>query len=170
MYLFPLIEVVGKCPHISEYILPYLVVLGSTVVQYTIFVLIFSSRSVSGGFSLVNYTPCILICRFPIVVFLDFSIYLFRIFSVRPGQVFRKPGLISLRRLTLVGLKSAACKYWASYGSEVFVRMLFAKFSDCCGPRGTSQIPVFLFLFPLILYSLFFWVDMSCLPNLMLHP
>ena len=45
-----LIELVGKCPHISDYIFPSLVVLGSTVVKNTTFVLIFSSKSVSSGF------------------------------------------------------------------------------------------------------------------------
>ena len=46
MYLPPLIEMVGKRLHIYEYILPSLVVLGYTVVKYTTFVLMVSSRSI----------------------------------------------------------------------------------------------------------------------------
>ena len=43
------------------------------VVKYTTFVLLFSSSSVSGCFSLVDYSPYILMCRCPIVVFIDFQ-------------------------------------------------------------------------------------------------
>ena len=89
---------------------------------------------------------------------------------MKPDQVFRKPCLIALLRLALVGLKSAACKYWASYGFEVCARMLFTTFSDCCGPRGTSHIPVFLFLVPLIISSPLFWTDIACLSSVMVHP
>ena len=46
MYLPPLIEMVGKRLHRYEYILPSLVVLGYTVVKYTTFVLMVSSRSI----------------------------------------------------------------------------------------------------------------------------
>ena len=54
MYLFPMLEVVGKRPHRSEYIFPSLVVIGSTVVQNTKFVFFWSSKSISGFFSLVD--------------------------------------------------------------------------------------------------------------------
>ena len=111
MYLFLPLEVMGKLSHRSEYIFPTLFMLGSTVVQNNTFVLILSSRSVSGGFFLVDYIPCLLMCRRRIVVFLDFSWYLLMSFSVRPGHVFMKPFLIALMRLTVVGLKSYACKY-----------------------------------------------------------
>ena len=77
-------------------------------------------------------------------------------FSVRPGHVFRKPCLVDLSRLATVGLKIAACKYWASSGFLVCDRMLFTAFSDWCGPRVTSYIPVFLLLVPLIISSPFF--------------
>ena len=50
MYLFSLIEVVGKSLHISDQIFTCLVMLGSTVLQNTTFVLILSSKSVSRGF------------------------------------------------------------------------------------------------------------------------
>ena len=156
MYWFLLIEVVRKCPYISEYILTSLVVLGSTVVQYTTLVLIFSCRSVSWGFYLVDYNPCLIMWRCHIVVFPDFSRYFLISLSVRSSQVFRKPFLIAMRRLSFVGMKSASCKYWSSYGFEVFTRILFTTFSDCCGPRGTYHIPVFLFMFPLIISSPFF--------------
>ena len=76
---------------------------------------------------------------------------------VRPGHVFRNTFLIALRRLAVVGMKSPACKYWASSGFEVGAIMLLTKCSDCCGPRGTSHIPVFLFQAPLVIFSPFFW-------------
>ena len=118
---------------------------------------------------MVYCTPCLLMCRCPIFLLLDFSRCFLISFSVRPGQVFRKTCLISLRRLDVVGLKIAACNYWDSSGFEVCVRMLFTKFSDCCGPRGTSHIPVFLFKAPLIISSQFFWMDIACLSSVMVH-
>ena len=124
--------------------------------QYTKFLIIFYSRYVSGGFSLVDCNPCLFMCRCPIVVFLDLSRCFLMSFSVRPGHVFRKPFLIALRRLAVVGLNISACTYWASYGFEVCDRMLFTPFSDCCAPRGTSHIHFFLFMVPLIISSPFF--------------
>ena len=167
--MFPLLEVVGKRPHIYEYILPSLVVLGSTVVQYTTFVFILSYRSLSGVLSLVDYNPCIFMCRCPIVVFLYFSRSFLMSFSVRTGQVFRKYFLVDLRILAVVGLKSAAIKYWDRFGFEVCARMFFTTFSDCCGPRGTSHTPVLLFMVPLIIYSPFFWIEISILSSVMVH-
>ena len=170
MYLLYLLEVVGKRPHISELIFPSLGFLGSTVVQYTTFIFILSSRYISVGLSLVVFNPCLLMCRCPIVVFLDLSRFFLMSFSVIPGQVFRKTCLIALRRLAVVGMQSAACKYCARYGFEVCARVLFTTFSYCCVSRGTSHIPVFLFLVPLIIYDLFFWMDSSCLYSVMVHP
>ena len=89
---------------------------------------------------------------------------------VRPGHIFRKPCLIALRGLAVVGLKSDACRYWDSSGFEVFDRILFTTFYDWCVPRGTSHIPVFLFLFPLIIYSPFFCIDISCFSSVVVHP
>ena len=85
-------------------------------------------------------------------------------------QIFRLPFLVALRILAVVEMKSAACKYWASSGFEFFSRMLFTTFSDYCGPRGTSHIPVFLFLVPLVISSPFFWMIISCLYSVMVHP
>ena len=165
-----LLEVVCKRSHRSEYILPSLVVLVSKVVQYNTFVLILSSRSLSGGFCLVECNPCLLMWRCTIFVFLDYSRCFLIIFSVRSSHLFRKTYLIALRRLDVVGLRSAACKYCSSYGFEVCPRMLFTTFSYFCGPRGTSHVPVFLFLVPLVTYSPFFWMDISCLSCIMVHP
>ena len=91
-------------------------------------------------------------------------------FSVMPGHVFSKPCLISLRILSVVGLNSAACKYWVSYGFEICARMLLTTFSYFCGSRGTSHIPVFLFLVPFIISSPFSWIDISFLSSMMVHP
>ena len=90
--------------------------------------------------------------------------------SMRPGHVLRKPCLIALSILDVVGLKSAACKYWDISGFKVCAIMLFTKFSGCCGPRCTSHIPVFLFLVPLIISFPFCWVDISFLSSVMVHP
>ena len=109
-------------------------------------------------------------CRCPIVVFLDLSGCFLMNFSARLGQVFSKPCLIVLRLLAVVGMKSAACKYWASSGLGVCARMLFTTVSYCCVTRSTSHIPVFLFLVPLIIYFPFFWTDISCLSSVTVHP
>ena len=137
--------------------------------QNTTFVLILSSNSVSGGFPLVGCRPFLFICRCPIIIFLGFSRCFLTRFRVRPGHVFRKDCLISLKRLAVVGQKIDACKYWASSGFEVWARILFTKFSDCCVPRSTSQIHVFLFLVPLNIYSPFFWIGIACFSSVMMH-
>ena len=144
--------------------------LGFTVVQNTKFVLILSSKSVSGGVSLVEFSPYLFMCRCPIVVFLNFSRCFFMSYLVKPGHIFRKPCLIDLRRLDVVGLKSSACKYWYSSGFEVCVRMFCTTFYDCCVRRGTSYITVLLFLFPLIISSPLLWMEISCMSSVMVHP
>ena len=95
MYLFPLLYVVYKRQHRYELIFPYLVVLDSTVMKNTTFFLL-SSRCVSGRFSLVDCIPYLLVRKYPIVMFLDFSIFFLISFSVRPGQVFSKGGNLLL--------------------------------------------------------------------------
>ena len=137
--------------------------------KYTTFIVILSSRSVLGGFYLVYCNHFLLMCKCPIVVFLDFSRCFFISFYVRPGQVFRKTCLIDLMRLAVVGMKSAACKYLDSSGFEVCARMLSTTFSYCCGPRDTSHSPVFLFLVPFIISSPLFWIDIAYLYILMVH-
>ena len=103
-------------------------------------------------------------------LFLDFSRCFLIIFSVIPGHVFRKPCSIALRRLAVVGLKSDTCKYLASSVFDVCYRMLFTTFPDCCGPRGTSHIPFFLFLVFLNISYTLFWMYIACLSSLMVHP
>ena len=66
--------------------------------------------------------------------------------------------------------ESAACKYCASSGLDVCDRILFATVSVCYVPRGTSHIPVYLFLVRLIISFPFFWIDISCLFSLMVNP
>ena len=170
MYLFNLLEVVGKCAHISDYIFTSFFVLWSTVLQNTTFVLILSYKSVSVGFYLVDCSPFLLMCMCTIVVFLDFSRFFLMNFSVRPGHILRKPCLIALKRLAVVGLNSAACKYGASSGLDVCSSMLFNIVSDCCVPRNSLHIPVFLFLVPLIISVKLLWTGISCLSIVMVHP
>ena len=76
----------------------------------------------------------------------------------------------SPKRLAIVGLKSAACKYWASSGFWVCVRMLLTEFSDCCIPMGTSHITVVLFLVTLIISSPWFWIYIACLSSVTVNP
>ena len=138
--------------------------------QYTTFIVILYYRSVSGGFSLVYSNPCLLMCTCPTIVFLDLSRCFLISFTVRPGQVFRKPCLTALRRLAVLGLKSDACKYLASSCFEVCARILFITFYDCCGPRSTSHIIVFLFLVPFIISSIFLCMDIACLYSMAVYP
>ena len=119
---------------------------------------------------MVVCNPCLLMCSCPNVVFLDFSRCFLVDFLVRTGHIFRNPCLVSLVRLSVVELKSAAFKYWDSSVFEVCARILFIIFYDCCGPRGTSHIPVFWFRVPFIISSPFFWMDISCLSSVMVHP
>ena len=72
MYSFPLINSVGYHLHRSDYSFLSFVVLGSMVVHNITFVFILSSRSVSGGFSMVDCVPFLIVGRCPIVVFIDF--------------------------------------------------------------------------------------------------
>ena len=138
--------------------------------QNTTFILIFSSKSVPGGFSLVDCIPYLFMCRCPIFLLLDFLRCFLISFLVRPGHIFRKPCLIALRRLDVSGMKGAACRYYDNSGIELCNRMLFTTFSYCCVSRGSSQIPVFFFLVPLIIYFPFFWIGISCLSIVMVNP
>ena len=144
--------------------------LGSTVVQNTTFVFPLPSRSVLGGFYLVYCIPCLLMCRCTIFVFLDFLRCLLISFLLRHSYTFRNPCLVELMRLVVVGLNSAACKYCDSSVFDVCARKLFVTDSDCLVSRDTSQIPVFLFLVPLIIYFPFFWTNISCFSSVMVHP
>ena len=90
-------------------------------------------------------------------------------FSERPGHVFRKHFLIALRRLAVVGRKSATFKYWDSSGLKCS-RLFFTTFSDCFVPSGTYHIPVFLFLVTLIISSPFFGIDICCFSSVMVYP
>ena len=84
---------------------PAFVEIGSTVEQKTALVLHLSSMSISGGFSMDGCIPCCLMCRYTIVVFIDFSRCFFVNSSVRPGQVFSKPSLIALIRVVVLKIK-----------------------------------------------------------------
>ena len=142
----------------------------STFVQNTTFFLLLFSKSVYGGFSLVYCSPCLLVFRFLIVVFLYFSRCFLVSFSVRPGQVFRKPCLIDLRRIYVVGLKSAAWRYCNRSGLVLWSRILFYVASDYFVSWGTPQISVFLFLVPLSFSCPFFWTYISCSSSVVVHP
>ena len=108
--------------------------------------------------------------RFLIVVLLDFSRSFLMRFSVRLGQFFTKHRLIALRRLAVIGLKCAACRYCDSFGLFVWSRMLFTTVSDCCVYRGTYHILVCLFLVYFIISCQFFWTDTSFLSSVMVNP
>ena len=153
----------GKSTHRSEYIYPSFVVLGSTVVKINTFVLFLSSRSISGGFSLVEYIPCLLMCMCTIVVLIYFYISFLMSPSVRPGQVLSKPCLIALMRLSVFGMNSAAWRYCASSGLVVWSIILFVAISDCCVSRGTYHIPVCLLPVTFIICCPFFSDISACI-------
>ena len=89
------------------------------VVQKTKFVLHFYSMSVSGAFSMVDYITFLLMCRCPIVLLIYFSRCFFIKTSTKPLLVLSKPSFIYLRRLVVVGLKSAEWRYCVSSGLVV---------------------------------------------------
>ena len=91
-------------------------------------------------------------------------------FYVSPGQVFSKHCLVALRRLASAWLKRDACRYCASPGLFVWARMFFTTVSYCCVSRGTSHIPVCLFLGTFIISCTLFWNNISCLSSVMVHP
>ena len=85
-------------------------------------------------------------------------------FYLRPGQVLRKPCLIALKRLSVFRLKIAVWRYCDSSGLVVCSRMSFATVYDCFVSRGTSHIPVCLFLVPLLFVVHFFGLKfLACL-------
>ena len=102
-----------------------------------------------------------------VLLFFKIPIYSF---SVRPGHFFRKLCLVDLKRLPVVGIKSATCKYCAGSGFDLCARILFVTASYFCVSRGTSHITVFLFLVLLIIYCPFLWNGVSCLSSVMIHP
>ena len=143
MYLFYFLDVIGKRPHKLESFPHSFVVLESTGVQKTSFVFHLSSGTVSGGFFLVDYSPFLLMCRCPIVVFIDISICIFINHSVRPGHVLRKPSLIALRGLVISGLKSVSCQYCASSSLVVWDRILFGTIFIVMYPVELSTLLLF---------------------------
>ena len=98
------------CIYLSNFF-PSFLVIWYKVVQNSTFVFLLSSGSISGGFSLVYYSHFLLMVRCPIVVFFDFSRCFLMSFSVSPGQVFRKPCLVSLSRFAVVVLKIASFRF-----------------------------------------------------------
>ena len=143
--------------------------LGSTVVQNATFFWIFSSKSVSGGFYWLILALVFSCAGVPLLYSLIFKVIIYE-FSVRPRHVLRETCLISLRRISVVWIKSAAYKYWDSSGLKICARILFTTFSECFVSRDTSHIPVFLFLVPLIISFPLFWIEIYCLYNVMVHP
>ena len=83
-----------------------------------------------------------------------------------PGQFLRKPCLIALRRLGVVGLKSLTWIYCVSSELVVWAKNVCATISDCYVSRGTSHISVCLFLVPFIICFPFFGTAISCLSTL----
>ena len=117
-------------------------------------VLHYSSRSVSIFFFLVDFSSCRLMCRCPIVVFIDFCRCFLVNPSVRPVHVLRKPRVIALRRLVVVGLNSAAWKYmlhlWFGFlGQNIIYHKFFLI-------QGNFPHSFFLFLVPFNICCLFF--------------
>ena len=81
---------------------------------------------------MVYCIPCLLMCRCPIVVFIDFSILLCINPSMRPDYILRKPSLISLRRLIVVRLKLWHRNIVIVLFLVVWYIMLFNTIFDYC--------------------------------------
>ena len=91
-------------------------------------------------------------------------------FSVMPVQVFRKPCLVELSSLAVLGLKIASCRYCASSGLFLWEIMLFITVSYCCVSRDISHISFCFFLVPFIIYFRLLWTEISCLYSGMVNP
>ena len=136
----------------------------------TTFVLLFSSSSVSGGFSMVDCRPFLLVYRRPIVVLIYFLICLLMGFSVRPGQVFRKTCLISLRRLSDVGAEKfrmeILLQFWFScLGQNVICHNFWLLYIHGNFPHYSLLVSGYFYYFLSI-----FWTDISCFYSVMVHP
>ena len=149
---------------------PSFVVLRSTVVQNTTFVLLLYSRSVSGGFFLDYLSPFILTCRCP-----NCSVHWF--FNMLLDDVFCK-AWPSLQEIFFDYLEYS-CYCWA----EKFCMNLLCKFLSSC--LGQSVIchklwllclqrkflySSLIFLVPFIISCPSFWTDISFLSSVMVHP
>ena len=134
--------------------------------HYIFFLL--SSRSRSGGFSLVDCIPCLLVCRCPILVLVYFLICFLMRLAMSPDQVFSKPCLVVLRRLAAVGVKIASWRYCASSSVVVWDRMLIITSYYCYVSKGTSHIPFSFFPVSFIICCTFL-TYISCLSIVMVH-
>ena len=90
------------------------------------------------------------------------------IFSMRPGQVFRKHCLIALRRLEFFGLKFASLRYCSSSGLVVFNRFFICHNFFFFVSGGTSHIPVCVLLVPFIICCIFL-TEISYLSSVMVN-
>ena len=122
------------------------------VVQKTNLVLHLSSRSVSGCLFMVYCSPFRIMCRCTIVMFIDFYICFLINPSMRRGRFLRKPRLIELMRLVVVGIKIVAWKYCASSGLVVLAIILYTTIFYYCVSREASHIP---FSFSLVHFYIF---------------
>ena len=125
-----------------------IVVIGSTIVHKYALGLHLSSRSVYVGLFIVDCSPTPLICRCTLEVLINFSICFFTNSSMRPDQVLSKPSFISLRKMFVGEIKSAAWKYCAGYGLVIYDRIFFTSSVYCCVSMRNFHILVDLFLLP----------------------
>ena len=134
--------------------------IGFTVVKNTTFVLIFFSGLYQETFIWLIVDLFFSCAGVPLLCS-AISRCLLMSFLERPGYVFRKPFLFSLKRISVVGMKSSECRYCASPGLYVCARMLLVTASYCCVSKETSHITVFLFLVPLIISCTLLWTYIS---------
>ena len=92
---------------------------------------------------MVDCSPCRLMWRCPVVIFIHFYICFLINTSVRPGHVLSKPILVALMRIADVGLNSVTWKYCASSGLVVWDRMLFTTFFIVLFPGNFPHSYVF---------------------------
>ena len=111
---------------------PFLYFFVFTVVHKTILIFHLSSMSISGGFYMVDCSPCLIMRRCRIVMLVYLSLCFFITPYMMHGQFLSKPSLIAFGRLVVVRMKSFPWIYCASSGLVVFTRMLFSTISNFC--------------------------------------
>ena len=138
---------------------PSYVLLGLMVTQNTGLLFLLYSRYVSCVVLTFGCNPCLLMCRWYIVLFMDLSRFFLIKPSVCPGYDLRKTCFNSLRRLVFFGINSASWQYLASSGLVVW-SIIFCTVAFFPPWLGLSVVEPPTFLYDFYIYSWFFFVIM----------
>ena len=132
--------------------------------------MLLSFRSVSGGFSLVDCIPSILVFRCPIVMLINFPNILIYELLCEAWPSLQENLFGCLEEDCCFWDETCCmkilCQFWFSFLVQNVIchnfLLLYLLF--------TSHIPVCLFLANFIIYCPFFWTDIYCLSSFMVHP